>query len=161
MTAPNLISARTDAERDVSAGPPPTAKSGLQSWWSYIPSQNATRTPLTGSVRADLPMSNPVLALAQVAIAPSAELADLAIAGPCLFIVDTGMLDLVAPVGATMTEWGASGWRYAGDLAAGDSVLVPLLSRADLRNLGSDPVVVTMIAFLPVFSLTGNSTTNP
>ncbi|MFL5760939.1 MAG: nuclear transport factor 2 family protein [Thermomicrobiales bacterium] len=146
VSKPNPILARTDS-----------ADSGLQQWWSQVTSHGVSIESLTGDIRTDLPPGGAVLSLAQASLAPNAELVDLKPAGPCLFVVEAGTLDLVTPGGATMTDQNTRGWRYGGALGAGSSALIPLGTQIDLRNRGVEPVEITVIAFLPAFAIAGGS----
>lgn len=131
-------------------------ESGMQNWWAHVAFQGVLIESLTGIVRSDVPTTNPVLAVAHATLAPGAELADFRLAGLCLVVVETGVLDLVAPSAATLTADGTGQVRYAGRLDAGNAALLAQTSPADLRNRGADVVDVTVIAILPAAALTGD-----
>jgi hypothetical protein len=108
-------------------------------------------------VRIDLPTDTAVLALAYATLAPNAEIADFEMAGPCLVVVNAGQLDLATPGRATTMGDGSSTWRQFGRLDAGVGGLLVPCTNVDLRNRGTNPVGITMIAFLPAKAVAGDA----
>ncbi len=100
--------------------------------------------------------------LARLVLPPGAELPDLSVPGPHLFVPEAGELDVASGGKASLQDAGTDAWRPKGPgqtvrLRSGDALLVDPGVSHRVRNPGPHPASVLGLAVLPAMSSIGAS----
>lgn len=116
----------------------------------------ATLTALTGNVQPELPAERSVIAVGSLTLAPGTDLVTQP-SGPQLLTVDTGQLDIVSEGSPAWIYDGAGSDLAVASLQAGGGAMLAKDAVVGLRNLGAEPVTITLFAIVPGSALIGGA----
>ncbi|MFL5758570.1 MAG: nuclear transport factor 2 family protein [Thermomicrobiales bacterium] len=137
----------------------PAAELSWPGWGTSGPrvsESGATLVSLIGTVQPTLPAERSVLTVGRVTLAPGAELGTQ-VAGPLALVVDDGMLDLVTAGAPAWVYDGAGSNISVGTVRAGGGAVLSTNAVASWRNLGEQPVELTVVAIVPASAMSGGA----
>jgi hypothetical protein len=107
-------------------------------------------------VQPELPVGRAVIAVGSLTLAPGTDLVTQP-RGPQLLTVDSGQLDIVSEGSPAWIYDGAGSDLAIASLQAGGGAVLAKDAVVGLRNLGADPVTITLFAIVPGSALIGGA----
>jgi hypothetical protein len=128
-------------------------------WWTGVQQAtlgDATITSLTGTPEFALPSDRVTIEVGRVMLPPSSVLVTKT-TGPQVVAVSEGVADLIA-TGETLRGYSkGKGDSNSSALEEGTGALLPSRTDIALHNPGAEPVVLTIIAFIPAIAIEDGS----